>query len=615
MNLRRFILSLFMALSISVGYAIEQSPTIEKSEVIVFINGKKFYVHTVKAGETLYSICKAYNVTEDVIKSNNPKVADGLKIDQTVKIPMTDKEREVKRRKKDFVTHKIKAGETLYAVARQYNISVATLREDNPEVNPQSLTIGQTIWVRRADMGESSAEEAHVEMQEYAENLNRAAGDGYQYHVVQAGETIYSLARKYGITEKEFAELNDISMGLKAGAMVRVPQSQEDNLALIDNANSKVDNAVVNAQGSDENIIFRALTPEQTLNIALMLPLSVGGKPNASYVEFYQGFLLGLEDLKQKREGKTSLTLYNTGHDSIKVENIVRSELFQGTNLIVGPVYEDELKPVLEYATQNAVPVVSPLANIESTQHSALYQLAAAPERKYDKVAEIINSDREICLVYAESNDKDFEQEIMTMLEGKSYNSYTYTFDKESIFTPRTATTRPLEETIDILNTDKEILFIVFANRETDVDRILGTFSSSKVSNTERSIKVAKYSVLGTSRWGRFVNIDHTTFFNNNVMMISTYHAKRDARVVREFDSRYIKAYNAVPSLYAYRGYDAAVIFGLGMRSDIEYNMLDKRYMPLQTGYKFEQEQVGGKYVNREWVLITYNNNHTIEVK
>ena len=52
-----------MALSISVGYAIEQSPMIEKSEVIVFINGKKFYVHTVKAGETLYSICKAYNVT------------------------------------------------------------------------------------------------------------------------------------------------------------------------------------------------------------------------------------------------------------------------------------------------------------------------------------------------------------------------------------------------------------------------------------------------------------------------------------------------------------------------------------------------------------------------
>lgn len=612
---RRLILSLFMAMSLSLGYAVEQLPTIERSEVIVFINGKKYYVHTVKAGETLYSICKAYNVAEDVVKSNNPKIVDGLKIDQTVKIPVTEKEREVKKRKKDFVTHKIKAGETLYSVARQYNISVAALREDNPEVNPQSLSIGQTIWVRRAEMGESTAEEAHNELQEYAENLNKAAGDGYQYHVVQAGETIYSLARKYGITEKEFAELNDISMGLKAGAMVRVPQSQEDNLALIDNANSSVDNAVVNAQASDANIIFRALTPEQELRIALMLPLSVGDKPNASYVEFYQGFLLGLEDVKQQREGKTSLTLYNTAHDSIRVESIVRSQLFEGTNLIVGPVYEDELKPVLQYASERGVPVVSPLANIESTQHSALYQLAPAPERKYDKVAELIDLDNEICLIYAESNDKEFEAEIMKLLEGKSVNSYTYTFDKESIFTPRTEATRQLEETIDILNTDKDILFIVFANRETDVDRILGTFASSKVSNTERSIKVADYSVLGTSRWGRFANIDHTTYFNNNVMMLSTYHAKRDSSVVRQFDSRYIESYNMVPSLYAYRGYDAAIIFGLGMRSDIEYNMLDKRYMPLQTGYKFEQTQLGDKYVNREWVLVKYNNNHTITIK
>ena len=613
MNLRRVILSSLMALSVMAGYAVEQAPTITKSEVIVFINGQKFYVHTVKAGETLYSIGKAYDVAEDVIKSNNPRVADGLKIDQTLKIPLTEKERDVKKRKKEFVVHKIKAGETLYAIARQYNIAVSVLREDNPDINPQALAIGQAVWVRRAQMGESSAEEAHVEMQEYAENLNKAAGDGYQYHVVQAGETIYSLARKYGITEKEFAELNDISMGLKAGAVVRVPQSQEDNLALIDSANSKVDNAVINAQGSDENIIFRALASEQELNIALMLPLNVGGKPNASYVEFYQGFLLGLEDVKQRYNGKTSLTLYNTEHDSIRVENIVKSQLFEATNLIVGPVYEDELKPVLTYAAEHSVPVVSPLANIE-LQHSALYQLAPAAEHKYDKVAELINGDKEICLIYTDSNDKEFEAEIMKLLEGKSYNSYTYTFDKESIFTPRTETTRQLEETIDILNTDKEILFIVFANRETDVDRILGTFASSKVSNTERSIKVARYSVLGTSRWGRFANIDLTTLFNNNVMMISTYHAKRDSEVVRAFDSRYIKAYNALPSLYAYRGYDSAVIFGGGMRSDIEYNMLDKRYMPLQTGYKFEQASEGGKYVNREWVLVKYNNNHTITI-
>lgn len=597
------------------AYADNQTPAIEKSQVIVFINGAKFYVHTVKSGDTLYSIAKTYGVEEDIIKANNSFVADGLKIDQTIKIPVTEKERETKKRKKDFASHKIKAGETLYSIARNYNISVATLREDNPGANPQSLTIGQTLWIRRADMGHSSEQERQEELQEYADNLSKASADGYQYHIVQAGQTIYSLARQYGITEEEFAALNDISMGLKAGQMIRVPQSQEDNLALIDSANSSVDNAVVAAQASNENILFRAIESDKPLNIALMLPLNVGGRANANYVEFYQGFLLGLEELKRDMRGNTNLTLYNTAHDSTKVEAIVKSPEFAGTNLIIGPVYEDEIKPVLQYATANATPVVSPLADIESTRHAALYQLAPNPATKYDKVAPLFDGNREIRLIYAESYDKEFEAEILAELEGKSFSAYTYSFNKESIFTPRNAAARPMKEAGEILDSDRDILFVVLANRETDVDRILGTFASSKSSNIERSIKVSDYVVLGTSRWGRFRNIDHTTFFNNDVVMISTYHAKRDSEAIRNFDSQYIKSYRSLPSLYAYRGYDTAIIFVKGMRSDIEYNMLDKRYTPLQTAYKFTQSSEGDKYTNSEWVRVNYNNNHTITIE
>ena len=61
---------------------------IDKSQVIVYINGAKYYVHTVKPGETLYSISKAYGVDEKSIISHNPSAADGLKVDQTIKIPV-----------------------------------------------------------------------------------------------------------------------------------------------------------------------------------------------------------------------------------------------------------------------------------------------------------------------------------------------------------------------------------------------------------------------------------------------------------------------------------------------------------------------------------------------
>lgn len=611
---KRFIAAGLIFTTLS-GAAVELLP-VDKSPVIVFINGKKYYVHTVKSGDTLYSIAKAYEVGEDAIRDSNPGVADGLRIDQTVKIPVPEsailKAKAEKKRKKDYITHKVKAGQTLYAIARDYNISVATLREDNPSVNPQALSVGETLWIRRAAIGSSTEQQAQAEIAEYTDNLNKATDDdGFDHHVVQPGETIYSLSRRYGITEAEFAQLNDVSQGLKAGAIIRIPKAKE----VEQEVDAEADNTPAQTTPGTE-ITFQKLDAMQDLNIALMLPMNINSKPNASYVEFYQGFLLGLDEVKKTSNGNTKLTVYNTSHDQLKVQQIVGSTMFEGTNLIVGPVYEDELNPVLQYAHKNSVPVVSPLANISAVQSPALYQLSPAPEKKYEKIGNLLDGGRDIYLIYASSNDKEFEQEIIKELHGRPYAAYNYSFtDQKSTFKPRNAEARAIESIDDILKGEKPCLFIVLANAETDVDRILGTISSSKVALTDRSEPSAQYVVMGTSRWGRFNNIDHTSYFNNNVVMISTYHAKRDSKAVRDFDSRYIEAYGVLPSLYAYRGYDTAMIFCAGMRGDIEYNMLDKRYTPLQTTYKFVRGNAGERYINQEWVRVNYNNDYTITIE
>ena len=613
MKIFKRIITAGLLLSTLTVTAVEFMP-VEKSPVIVFINGKKYYVHTVKSGDTLYSIAKKYEVGESTIRECNPGVADGLRIDQTVKIPVPESAlnnaRTEKKRKKDFITHKVLAGQTLYAIARDYNISVAQLREDNPSVNPQALTIGETLWIRRNAMGSSNEQQAQAEMAEYADNLNKVTDDdGYDHHVVKPGETVYSLSRRYGITEAEFAQLNDLSQGLKAGAIIRIPRAKQES-----EQTEVADNTTL--QTADIDVTFQRLDAMQPLNVALMLPMNINSKPNASYVEFYQGFLLGLDDVKKKYNGDTKLTVYNTAHDQLKVQQIVGSTMFEDTNLIVGPVYEDELNPVLQYAYKHSVPVVSPLANITAVQSPVLYQLSPAVEKKYEKIGNLIDGGRDIYLIYASSNDKEFEQEILRELHGRPYAAYNYSFtDQKSTFKPRNAEAKPIESMDDILKSEKPCLFIVLANAETDVDRILGTISSSKVALTDRSEQSAQYVVLGTSRWGRFNNIDHTSYFNNNVVMISTYHAKRDSKAVREFDSRYIEAYGALPSLYAYRGYDTAMIFCAGMRGDIDYKMLDKRYTPLQTTYKFVGGENGERYINQEWVRVNYNSNYTITLE
>lgn len=621
MNLFKRLITLAVFSTAVVGWAgVQALPPVEKTPVIVFINGKKYYIHTVKSGDTLYSIAKAYEVSEAVIKECNPGAADGLKIDQTIKIPVPEKvqaeARAEKKRKREYLSHKIKAGETLYGIARDYNISVATLMEDNPDVNPQALNVGKSLWVRKAEIGSSSEQEAKEDMAEYADNLNKATDDGYIYHVVMPGETIYSLARRYGITENEFVAMNDVDGGLKSGAVVRVPDPDRNAKEVAELAQAEAaDQNQAEQNRGNVDVAFRSIPSSEPLDIALMLPLEVSSKPNASYVEFYQGFLLGLEHLKEEGRGAVNLTVYNTGHDQLKVKEIVDNGAFDVTDLIVGPVYEDELKPVVDFAEKRGVPVVSPLANLSAVKSPVLYQLSPAPEKKYAKIGNLIDGGRDIYLIYASSNDSEFEREIIAELEGKSRYSYTYSYNQKSIFTPRDASSPAIADMADVLKGERPCLFIVLANAETDVDRILATISSANTSIVERGTKSAQYVVLGTSRWGRFNNIDHTSFFNNNVVMISTYHAKRDSAAVRDFDSRYIKSYGTLPSLYSYRGYDAAVIFGAGMRSDIDYRMLDKRYVPLQTEYKFLQSGENGLYVNQEWMRVNYNSNYTITLE
>ena len=400
---------------------------------------------------------------------------------------------------------------------------------------------------------------------------------------------------------------------LKAGAMIRVPGKSDDTApgTLAEESRDSVSSSLHEMAESAE---FKALRRSEVLDIALLLPLTTGNKTaaNPNYLEFYQGFLLGLEELKEQGRGAVNLTLYNTAHDQLKVQQIVGSEGFASTDLIVGPVYEDELKPVVDFAEANGVPVVSPLANLSAVESPTLFQLAPAAENKYDKIDNLIDGGRDIYLIYASANDGEFEKEILAELEGKPRYSYTYSYNQRSIFTPRDASSPAISDMADVLKGERPCLFIVLANSETDVDRILGTISSANTSIVERGTKSAQYVVLGTSRWGRFNNIDHTSFFNNNVVMISTYHAKRDSEAVRDFDSRYIETYGMLPSLYSYRGYDAAMIFVAGMRSDIEYRMLDKRYAPLQTEYKFRQTGEGGRYVNQEWMRVNYNSNYTI---
>ncbi len=126
---------------------------------------------------------------------------------------------------------------------------------------------------------------------------------------------------------------------------------------------------------------------------------------------------------------------------------------------------------------------------------------------------------------------------------------------------------------------------------------------------------VTPFSVLGNTKWNRYRNIDRSIFFANNVIMLSTYHAGRDNAKIKEFDSRYASEFGTVPSLYSYRGYDAAVIFAESLYGGIETGLSGRRFIPLQTPYGFDADGDGSIRTNTEWVRVNYNNDFTTTIE
>ena len=175
-----------------------------KSATIVYINGAKYYIHTVQAGETLYGLSKTYGVGEKVILENNPSIARGLKTAENIKIPFVadvPEPKSDKKLRKTFDFHFVSKGETLYAISRQYEIPVKTLLEDNPNLDPLHMRLGERILIRRKQIGSEDEAGTKEQWEEYRQSLNSVAEEGTAYHIVHPGETFYSLSRRFGITD------------------------------------------------------------------------------------------------------------------------------------------------------------------------------------------------------------------------------------------------------------------------------------------------------------------------------------------------------------------------------------------------------------------------------
>jgi LysM repeat protein len=124
----------------------------------------------------------------------------------------------------------VRNGDTLHGIARRYGVSVESIMTANQLTSPSKLRAGQSLRIPRAEPG--AAEPAPAPNHRYGHRRKNDAAPSVtsppkteKRHTVKKGDTIYSLATKYGIAERELLALNKLkdASRLKLGMVLRLP--------------------------------------------------------------------------------------------------------------------------------------------------------------------------------------------------------------------------------------------------------------------------------------------------------------------------------------------------------------------------------------------------------
>ena len=152
-------------------------------------------IYIVKKGDTLYGIANKYGVSVEELKRLNNLGSNSLSIGQVLQIPNVD----VTQGNENIYV--VKEGDTLYSIASNYGMSVDELKSLN-NLGSNILSIGQQLVV---------------------DNKSASTMDTY---TVKAGDTLYSIASKYGLSVEELKRLNNLTSDiLSIGEVLNVTNS------------------------------------------------------------------------------------------------------------------------------------------------------------------------------------------------------------------------------------------------------------------------------------------------------------------------------------------------------------------------------------------------------
>ena len=519
------------------------------------IDGKKYYLHKIEQGHTLYAVSKKYLIGINEIIKENPGVEQGLQIGQVLKIPVIKENKKLNKKNSpqlegNFILHEVEQGQTLYSLSKLYNIDLAEIVNENPNVQ-NDMHIGRILKIpvnKVKNVKKSS--------------ISPAKADNWLRHIVIKGETKYSLSKKYNCSIDSLIALNDgFPQGLKEGDTIKIPQKislKDDGISGKENVKGDIYNYIKEKlQGVPDDSIRKFLFREY--QIALLLPFFL--EENDSFldhqkglysqslisVEFYEGFLIALDSLR-KQGFNARVHVYDSGSDSLQTKAVLSKPELKKMDLIVGPLYLAGFVEASKFALENQIHIISPFIHQNAIITGNPYASKALPAytTQFEQIAEFIAdtfSNQNVIIIH---NNAIADKPLLdAFMKGAKYKNLSV---KEIKYK-----TSGIAGVKGALSLSKKNIIIVPSNNQ--------VFVTELITKLNFAVNADQVLVFGSDKWLDFENLD-INYLHKLKTHIATsafvdYNANEIKRIIETFRDKY----HTDPTMYAFQGFDIGYFY------------------------------------------------------
>lgn len=545
---------------------------------------KGFENHRTKRRETLFGIAKQYGVSVDDIKKYNKFLySRELKRGDKLKIPKFEKVRVVIDKKdpelpnieeKKTEIHEVQPKETLYGIARKYGISIAELKELNPELT-ENLAIGTQLVVPTTSVTESAAIEE----------------EQYDFYEVQPKEGFYRLEVKLGLTEEQIVALNPYAKnGLKEGMILKIPKEVSSELK----------------RNADKIDLSQGVFNRQTKRVAVMLPFQLqkvhvdsleaneellqNNRTLRISLDFYSGVLMAAEFAKEKGIS-IDLSVYDTEGSGTKLSHILNSNDFSTTDAVIGPLISKNVERAASQLRSDNVPVISPLSNRNIKLTSNLVQTLPKEELLTEAMVR-----------YLEQHHQGKEVLVIGDADSPSKARVLQAIPTAKVLTPRKGGFLMVSDLENKLVDETENWVILESDNPLTISNIIGLLNGFPETFQIRLFTTNKNDSF---EYDDISNV-HLAKLQFTFPSVSKSY---DLDEKQAFPISYKETYGVFPNRYAVRGFDVAydtflrlahadsLYEGLELEGETEY---------LENKFRYDKKLFSG-YINQAFYILKYN--------